>query len=461
MVVRRLHGMQGMNVWYAITMAVCGCLGLLMLGFISYWCFKLRQDKRRRSAIIMSARGGMHESSHLLQRASLDWPSSLTSATLPMSSSSTSLYLSPIPEELRSMCSEDDEFDEANRDKEFVRDFCERSDEYLWLDKPALYMGKDRSKRMYLLGRASLSHLTSARFGLMGDRGRFTQLLCSIFPTTALQDKDVPVLRAYFHYVHDTCPHVLPVLDIQLMAPTNKILVVTPYVPQGSLKDYIYHRCKTAMVQIPYHLKYKRHGCGTPLGHSTLARYGRDILLGMQELQHAGLPYHQLHSGNVLLHGDQATLSGYEAVFFQRSPPTTQVETPVKLFGQLFFEMVFGVEWSPSRLNPNGTVSFGSYQPPTDVVRDVFNAIFQPFQHTASIESLLALPLFQKDPVPRLHRSFARRDPFRVDSGTSLPDTTKPKLPQDMETLVQAALDWSNPQQDPMLSHHHVVVQAA
>ncbi|RHY92820.1 hypothetical protein DYB31_008422 [Aphanomyces astaci] len=274
---RHLHAAHGLNVWYATAMGLCGCLGLLLLGFISYWCFMLRQDSRRRRSVVLLSNS--YESSHLLQRASLDWPSSMTTSsmmTLPLSSSSTSLYLSPIPEELRSMCSEDvrDEFDDFNRDKEFVQDFCDQSEyvrlsihsisiprlhtyllhhrDYVWLDKPALYMGKNRSKRMYLLGRAtsSLAQLTSR--GRLGGGGESKHVLCSLFPTTAaaMQAEDLSALRAFFHYVQEQCPHVLPVLGIHLVPSTDKVMVLTPYVPQGSLKDYIYHRCKTAVVQV-------------------------------------------------------------------------------------------------------------------------------------------------------------------------------------------------------------------
>ncbi|ETV70299.1 SLOB protein kinase, variant [Aphanomyces astaci] len=376
---RHLHAAHGLNVWYATAMGLCGCLGLLLLGFISYWCFKLRQDSRRRRSVVLLSNRNSYESSHLLQRASLDWPSSMTTSsmmTLPLSSSSTSLYLSPIPEELRSMCSEDDEFDDFNRDKEFVQDFCDQSEDYVWLDKPALYMGKNRLKRMYLLGRAtsSLAQLTSR--GRLGGGGESKHVLCSLFPTTAaaMQAEDLSALRAFFHYVQEQCPHVLPVLGIHLMPSADKVMVLTPYVPQGSLKDYIYHRCKTAVVQIPYHHKYRRHSTGKPVGHSTLARYGRDILVGMLELQHAGLAYPQLQSGNVLLHGDQATLSGYEASFFQ--PESPQDVSPVTLFGRVFFEMVFGCEWTASRLNPDGTVAYGTLQPPTDHVLLLLCCVF-------------------------------------------------------------------------------------
>ncbi|KAF0702546.1 hypothetical protein AaE_015857, partial [Aphanomyces astaci] len=355
---RHLHAAHGLNVWYATAMGLCGCLGLLLLGFISYWCFKLRQDSRRRRSVVLLSNRNSYESSHLLQRASLDWPSSMTTSsmmTLPLSSSSTSLYLSPIPEELRSMCSEDVRVPSPSLPLLLLTpstflDFCDQSEyvrlsihsisiprlhtyllhhrDYVWLDKPALYMGKNRSKRMYLLGRAtsSLAQLTSR--GRLGGGGESKHVLCSLFPTTAaaMQAEDLSALRAFFHYVQEQCPHVLPVLGIHLVPSTDKVMVLTPYVPQGSLKDYIYHRCKTAVVQ--------------------------------------GLAYPQLQSGNVLLHGDQATLSGYEASFFQLESP--QDVSPVTLFGRVFFEMVFGCEWTASRLNPDGTVAYGTLQPPTD-----------------------------------------------------------------------------------------------
>ncbi|RLO09765.1 hypothetical protein DYB28_004521 [Aphanomyces astaci] len=118
---RHLHAAHGLNVWYATAMGLCGCLGLLLLGFISYWCFKLRQDSRR-----------------------------------------------------------------------------------------PLYMGKNRSKRMYLLGRAtsSLAQLTSR--GRLGGGGESKHVLCSLFPTTAaaMQAEDLSALRAFFHYVQEQCPHV-------------------------------------------------------------------------------------------------------------------------------------------------------------------------------------------------------------------------------------------------------------
>ncbi|RHY60176.1 hypothetical protein DYB34_011020 [Aphanomyces astaci] len=105
---------------------------------------------------------------------------------------------------------------------------------------------------MYLLGRAtsSLAQLTSR--GRLGGGGESKHVLCSLFPTTAaaMQAEDLSALRAFFHYVQEQCPHVLPVLGIHLVPSTDKVMVLTPYVPQGSLKDYIYHRCKTAVVQV-------------------------------------------------------------------------------------------------------------------------------------------------------------------------------------------------------------------
>ncbi|RHX96463.1 hypothetical protein DYB36_011383 [Aphanomyces astaci] len=85
---------------------------------------------------------------------------------------------------------------------------------------------------MYLLGRAtsSLAQLTSR--GRLGGGGESKHVLCSLFPTTAaaMQAEDLSALRAFFHYVQEQCPHVLPVLGIHLMPSTDKVMVLTPYV---------------------------------------------------------------------------------------------------------------------------------------------------------------------------------------------------------------------------------------
>ncbi|KAF0713981.1 Aste57867_4117 [Aphanomyces stellatus] len=420
---------ESVNVWYGLLMGVCGCVGLLLLGFISYYCYKIRQDKQRRSTMPSSR----YESSHLLTRTNLDWPTAMAPTA------SANIYLSPIPEEFHDA---DDVYDEGTRDKDYVKQFCDQSEEFMWLDKPALYMGKNRSKRMYLLGRASMPQVTAARFNLsVTTEKRYTQLLCTIFPPAA-HTMDLVLLRAFFKHLHTHCPHVLPVLEIDQMPESRKMLCITPYVPQGSLKDYIFHRCKTAMVQIPYHHKYKRHGTGKPLGHSTISRYGRDILLGMLELEHAGLPYYQLHSGNVLLHADQATLSGYEAIFFQPTSPTATAvapqTSPIRLFGQLLFEMVFGSEWTPNRMRLDGSISYGTLKPPVDQVHEVLDAIFAPnADATLTIESILAMPLFRKSP-PRPVRSFSRRDQLLMDK--SKDSLMKQRLSPEMQALVKAVV---------------------
>ncbi|CAK4183379.1 unnamed protein product [Aphanomyces euteiches] len=436
----------GINTWYALVMGMGGCIGLLLLGFISYWCYKLRQDRRRKRSAVAST-SSRYESSRLLSRTNLDWPS-LPSGSL-KSSSSGNLYLSPIPEEFHN---DDDMYDEVNRDKEFVKSFCDASEEYMWLDRPALYMGKNRTKSMYLLGRASMPQLGHANFN--SDK-RFTQLLCTVFPPSKYAAADLPLLKSFFKHIQDVYPRVLPVLDIQQIPETNKMVVVTPYVPQGSLKDYIFHRCKTAMVQIPYHHKYKRHGSGKPLGHSTIARYGRDILLGMQELQQAGLPYYQLHSGNVLLLGDQATLSGYESTFFEPTTSETIRPSPIKLFGQLIFEMVFGSEWSPNRMRMDGTLSYGTLNASTDQMQfqDVLDVIFAP-NSTATIETLLEMPLFRRS-TPKIVRSFTRRDQL-----LEVKTQYKRQPTREMQELVKAALKNVPPpeEHEPMVS---IVIQVA
>ncbi|EQC32831.1 SLOB protein kinase [Saprolegnia diclina VS20] len=371
-----------------------------------------------------------YESSHLLARADMDWP-----VLMPDVAQS---YLSPIPEERHNEDLDETEsaYGIATREKAFCKEYCETSTAFDWLDKPALYMGRNRAKRLYLLGQASSGGNSFHHRSYMSSFRK--QYLLSMYPSLPTDAATLSLLQALMAQIA-LCPQVVPVLDVAYLDhETPRMAAISPWMNQGSLKDYIVHRSQTMLLSMPYHKKFKRYGVGRPLASSAIARMGRDILLGMQQLQSLGIPSYHLHTGNILMEYEQVRVGGYEALLFQagrlQSPISDSDDKtlPLTLFGHVLFEMAFGVELSRNRLDDDGQPIYANLHRPSDRVQDVLDAIFQDQRHGLSIESLLQMPLF----LPRAQRPSKLQR--RMLAKASEPPS--PVLTEEMKTYVEACV---------------------
>ncbi|OQS02402.1 hypothetical protein THRCLA_05223, partial [Thraustotheca clavata] len=411
-----------LHAWVQVTIGVAIGLAACLIIYILYECI-------RRLRARPLDRISRFESSHLLARTDMEWP-----IILPEVSQS---FLSPIPEETYN--GNDDvetAYGVATKEKEFCKAYCENSKEYMWLDKPALYMGRSRTKRMYLIGQAAQNNGYSFHNSYMSSFRK--QYVLTMYPTQAQNMIDVPLLKEIIAQIA-LCPQVVPVLDVFMMnhATTPRIAAITPWMNQGSLKDYIFHRSQTMILPMPYHKKFKRYGSGKPLASSAIARLGRDILLGMQQLQSLGIPSYHLHTGNILMEYEQVRLTGYEALLFQAGrldspqPVVHDSNLPLILFGHVLYEMTFGVELTPDRLGDDGVPTYANLCKPSDRILDVLDAIFLR-QENLSIESLLQMPLF----IPRAQRpsQLQRRLTIKPE------DIPVPKLTDNMYDYIDTCL---------------------
>ncbi|OQR86345.1 hypothetical protein ACHHYP_10646 [Achlya hypogyna] len=392
----------------AIGLAVC-------LAALCAYDLVVRCRLRRRKAL------GRYETSHLLARTDMNWP-----VIMPDVAQS---FLSPIAEEHAGEDADDGEtaYGIATREKELCKAFCAASSTFDWLDKPALYMGRNRAKRLYLLGQASGAGPGYTNTYMSSFRKQYVMSIYDgVVPDVALV-RDLMAQLAL-------CPQVVPVVDVAVLdAAMPRVAAISPWMNQGSLKDYIVHRSQTMLLSMPYSKKFKRYGIGRPLASSAIARFGRDILLGMQQLHALGIPCVHLHTGNLLIEYEQVRIGGYEALLFQAgrlaspAPAVDDDPLPLRLFAYVLFEMAFGVELTPGRLDQDGRPVLANLHRPSDRVLDVLNTLFDG-DPSLSIESLLKMPLF----LPRAQRpsKFQRR----MMAKSSDPPT--PHLTDDMRAYV-------------------------
>ena len=144
-------------------------------------------------------------------------------------------------------------------------------------------------------------------------------------------------------------PYIFPFDEIDFTMEEEQVVIVQPFCPTGSLKDFIYrsHPCD------PWVGKYSYHAVG--LSVKQIQQFGCQILQGLLFLEEQGYPvYGHLHTGNVILQKDTCQLSGYENILLGLSSKMESIlwrhlkdNTGIidtLCFGHMLFEMASGYE---------------------------------------------------------------------------------------------------------------------
>ena len=102
-------------------------------------------------------------------------------------------------------------------------------------------------------------------------------------------------------------PYLLPTLDVHYANEKGSsievmqrpgILVAQPFVSTGSLKDLVFQRADPRKA---YDEKYAPRHTGAGLARPQVARYGRQILLGLDALRQKGIICEHLKLSNIIL----------------------------------------------------------------------------------------------------------------------------------------------------------------
>lgn len=185
----------------------------------------------------------------------------------------------------------------------------------------------------------------------------------------------------------------------------TKAVVLTPYLPTGSLRDLIYitpeAKKKGKITPKSKHTdKYPTQG--VPLDSAKIAKYGRQILEALFYLYLHGFPYPHLHSGNVFItENDHAQLTDLENSLLVLDPKYhreikrllaqyPEMAPEVISFGLLLFEMTLGHE------KGDRTMKDVKAKCPLDI-HTILEAVLEPTCEEAvlTLKSLLRMPFFQ------------------------------------------------------------------
>jgi len=187
-------------------------------------------------------------------------------------------------------------------------------------------------------------------------------------------------------------PFILPCVSAEYHKDRTVLVVLREYNKKGSLRDYI-HNSKPKEI---YQEKYT-HTSGNPLPEQKIAKYGREILEGLDYLTSQNITFLQLHCGNVILDNSVCRITDYENDLIQLVPRNMKIfmthhekVLPIVIsFGYILYEMAVGYEMDniilddlPSNINPK--------------VKKILKSIFELEEgvEVPSIRSLLKNPFF-------------------------------------------------------------------
>jgi PX domain-containing protein kinase-like protein len=186
-------------------------------------------------------------------------------------------------------------------------------------------------------------------------------------------------------------PYVMPCVGCEYYKDRSALVVYRSFSPKGSLRDYIHN----AKPSLPYGRKYTQT-TGHPLPEQKIAKYGREILEGIDSLHSHGYPFNNLHAGNVILDNGVCRVSDFEADLIGLPPKYQTVlqahrdkAAPIVVcFGCTLYEMAVGYEMDsvvlddlPADCNPK--------------VKKILKAIFQgEGSGFPTLRSLIANPFF-------------------------------------------------------------------
>lgn len=171
-------------------------------------------------------------------------------------------------------------------------------------------------------------------------------------------------------------PYVLDCLDMGYSKDETYAFFLRPWSPEGSLRDFIHQVQPTQK----FHVKYKElRDRQSPRGISVenIRMFGRQILEGLAYFRALGIPYVNLHSGNVILFGGMCKLTDYEDCFcgpkthaFMKLCKYKSSDPIVSAFGLMLYEMANGYAL------PTGSVIITADKPGYTLVNQVLNLIF-------------------------------------------------------------------------------------
>ncbi|KAG3085741.1 hypothetical protein PI124_g18387 [Phytophthora idaei] len=145
-------------------------------------------------------------------------------------------------------------------------------------------------------------------------------------------------------------PYILPVMDIYYSKEKKALLVVHPFLSNGSIKDRIYQVDNPAK---PYDVKYRLENAH-PLPFEEIAKFSRQILEALAGLRSKGLVCDHLRSTNVVIDGGNAKVAEIFTPLlaidrYKDSRELTvgleqHMDIDLLLFGQILYEMATGME---------------------------------------------------------------------------------------------------------------------
>lgn len=237
-------------------------------------------------------------------------------------------------------------------------------------------------------------------------------------------------------------PFIAPLSSSDYLMEKERLVIMREKFSQGSLKDYMR---QVKRIDRPYVKKYSQ--IGQPLSLPMIAKFGRQILEVLAFFKALDLPFHHLHSCNLMIKGNNCFVSDienallcYPSQFYY--PHLKDIGSyEVFCFGQILFEMVSGYNFfqfdGKSSSNPNANninhssfvgsdlVTISSSVTPNNSstqipscnpeLKEILTKILFPSDSSevVTIESLLKYPLFANAPLdqkpPKLKHSFDER----------------------------------------------------
>ncbi|KAL7683705.1 putative protein kinase [Plasmopara halstedii] len=177
-------------------------------------------------------------------------------------------------------------------------------------------------------------------------------------------------------------PYILPILDMYYSKDKQALLFVQPFVPTGSLKDYIYRVNDPSQ---PFNVKYHPENA-RPLPFDEIAKFSRQILEALNGLRSKGIMYDHLKSTNVVIDEGNARLTDlylpllaidrYNESRILTVSLEEQMDIDLLLFGHLLYEMATGMELSSTQPSQSVLKELGPE------ITDVLNAIFYNYDNS-------------------------------------------------------------------------------
>jgi hypothetical protein len=153
-------------------------------------------------------------------------------------------------------------------------------------------------------------------------------------------------------------PSILNTVEVGFGLDSQNMFVQRWVSEEGSLRDALYEKGPFDSVFAKYprsHLAAIEKG--RPLRPGMIRQYGREILEGLLYFESVGLPYYNLHSGNVILVKGHVKLTDYENAFLgfktrvhDSIKKLRSVDPQMAAFGAVLYEMCTGKQ-IPTAMN--------------------------------------------------------------------------------------------------------------